>query len=76
MRQLPWAMCSSGTAARSRTAHLMVTARLGYSMTSGPASHSTRVSAPMGELYEVHSTRMRSPREGAGTSRFLPSILT
>src|SRR3954471_20007192 len=54
-------MWSSGTAARRRTAHLMVTARLGYSMTSGPASHSTIVSAPIGELYDVHSTRMAAP---------------
>src|SRR5690349_23271146 len=54
-------MCSSGTAARRRTAHLMVPAREGNSTTRGPASHSTIVNPPIGELYDVHSTRMGAP---------------
>src|SRR3954454_9721932 len=57
-------MWSSGTAARSRTAHFTVSARVGNSTTNGPASHSTTVSAPIGELYEVHSTRIRAFSRG------------
>src|SRR5215210_6127891 len=52
-------MWSSGTAERRRTAHFTVVARWGNSTTSGPASHSTSVSAPTGELYVVHCTCMR-----------------
>src|SRR6187200_2773885 len=57
-------MWSSGTAARSRTAHLTLSARVGNSTTSGPASHSTTVSGPIGELYDVHSTRIRAFSRG------------
>src|SRR5580765_1475012 len=59
-------MCSSGMAERSRTAHFTEVARWGNSTTSGPASHSTRVRAPTGEPYVVHSTCMRSPGTRAG----------
>src|SRR3954452_8100137 len=61
-------MWSSGTAARSRTAHFTVSARVGNSTTSGPASHSTTVSAPIGELYDVHSTRIRAVSRANGES--------